>query len=422
MKTQAIGAAFAAGISRPDARRIRRLATIAARHGGRVWLVGGPLRDLLLGRRLTDLDLAIDGAVQRIARAVAREFAGAVRWHPRFSTATVSFPGGHLDLAATRTETYAAPGALPRVARGSIEEDLARRDFSVNAMALEILPRGHGDLIDPFDARADLRSGTLRVLHEGSFADDPTRAFRAARFAVRFGFRVERATLAWMRASIARGEPSMLSGERVAAEIRRALNEPRPGAVFGLLARWKLGPAWDAAGSPSTAGLTRLRYANARLRSLQTPSDDDTALKLGVTFHDLSRIRRTRIANRLRVKRSERRFLVDAPDRAREIRKRLRRASGRHDVGALCLAGETDALVLAALLAGAADFAKLRRGFRRARQAVLRIDGHDLLRAGVPRGAGLARGLAAARRACLAGRATTRAAQLEAALRELRET
>ena len=182
MKIASIDRALARGIAPPDARRMRRVAVIAARHGRRVWLVGGPLRDLLLDRPVAVFDLAIDGAVQQIGRSVARELEGGFRWHPRFSTATITFDGGHLDLAATRTETYAAPAALPRVRPGGIEKDLARRDFSVNAMALEIRPHGHGPLIDPFAGRSDLRSGTLRVLHECSFADDPTRIFRAARF------------------------------------------------------------------------------------------------------------------------------------------------------------------------------------------------------------------------------------------------
>ena len=204
MKAPSIDRALARGITAADARRMRRVATIAARHGRRVWLVGGPVRDLLLGRPVADLDLAVDGAVQRIGRAVAREFQAGFRWHPRFLTAVISFNAGHLDLAATRTETYAAPAALPCVRPAGIDADLARRDFSVNAMALEIHPRGHGPLIDPFAGSSDLLSGTLRVLHGRSFADDPTRAFRAARFAVRFGFRLDRTTLGGLRESVAR--------------------------------------------------------------------------------------------------------------------------------------------------------------------------------------------------------------------------
>lgn len=422
MKIASIDRALARGIAAPDARRMRRVAVIAARHGRRLWLVGGPLRDVLLGRPVTDLDLAIDGAVQQIGRSVARELEGGFRWHPRFSTAVITFDGGHLDLAATRTETYAAPAVLPRVRPGGIEEDLARRDFSVNAMALEIRPHGHGPLIDPFAGRSDLRSGTLRVLHEGSFSDDPTRIFRAARFAVRFGFRIDRATLGQLRASVACGEPRRLSGERVAAELRRALKEPRPDAVLALLARWKLGDAWDAAVGPTASGLGRLRYANTRLRSLARGSDSEVALLLACTFHDLTQPQRERIADRLRLRRAERRLLVFGPERVREILSRLRCASGRLAVDLVCLDANEEALVLAGLLGDAPGFAKLRGWWRRTGETRLLIDGHDLRHAGVAQGPGLARGLRAARCAWLGGRASSRRAQLEAALRAARRT
>jgi len=357
---------LARGISPQDARRMHRVAAIAARRGRRVWLVGGPVRDLLLGREISDIDLAIDGAVEEIGRAVASESGAGFRWHPRFSTAVISFEDGHLDLAATRTETYAAPAALPRVRPGGIEEDLARRDFSVNAMALEIRPRGHGALIDPLAGRADLQTGTLRVLHERSFADDPTRAFRAARFAVRFGFRVERTTLGRLRASVARGEPCRLSGERVAAELRRALGEPRPAAVLALLARWNLGDAWGAAGSPTTSGLGRLRHANARLRLFRLATREEVALRFACAFHDLPRSQREQIADRLRVRRVERRFLVPGSERAGEILNRLRHASGRLAVARLCLDSDVHLLVLAGLLADGEGFRKLRRWWQRA--------------------------------------------------------
>jgi tRNA nucleotidyltransferase (CCA-adding enzyme) len=340
---------------------MHRVAVIAARHGRRVWLVGGPVRDLLLGREIIDLDLAVDGAVQEIGLAAAREFGGEFRWHPRFLTSTISFAGGHLDLAGTRTETYSAAAVLPRVRPGKIDADLARRDFSINAMALEIRPRGYGELIDPFGGRSDLRSGALRVLHDDSFSDDPTRGFRAARFAARFGFHTDRTTARLLRASVARGDPQLLSGERVAAELRRALNEQRPAAVLALLGRWRLGAAWGAPESPTTNGLGRLRYAGARLKSFRLDTREEVALRLACAFHDLPRQQRERIAERLRVRRIERRFLVRGPEQAREILKRLRDASGRVAVSRVCRNANAHFLTLAGLLADASGFGKLRR-------------------------------------------------------------
>jgi tRNA nucleotidyltransferase (CCA-adding enzyme) len=340
---------------------MHRVAVIAARHGRRVWLVGGPLRDLLLGREIIDLDLAVDGAVQEIGLAAAKEFDGEFRWHPRFLTSTISFAGGHLDLAGTRTETYSAAAVLPRVRPGKIDADLARRDFSINAMALEIRPRGYGELIDPFDGRSDLRSGTLRVLHDDSFSDDPTRGFRAARFMARLGFRVDRATARLLRVSVARGDEQRLSGERVAAELRRALSEDRPAAVLALLRRYKLGAAWGVPESPTTTGLGRLRYANTRMRPFGLGAREALALRLACAFHDLPRPQREHIAERLRVRRIERRFLVPGPEQAREILNRLGDASGRVAVSRVCGNANAHFLTLAGLLADASGFGKLRR-------------------------------------------------------------
>jgi tRNA nucleotidyltransferase/poly(A) polymerase len=149
----------------------------AALDGERAYLVGGAVRDLLLGAEHPDLDLAVEGDAVELARRLGAEPVA----HERFSTATVDLDGVRVDLARTRAETYPHPGALPEVEPAPLERDLARRDFTVNAMALPL--DGRGQLVDPHGGRVDLRAGLLRVLHPGSFADDPTRALRAARYA-----------------------------------------------------------------------------------------------------------------------------------------------------------------------------------------------------------------------------------------------
>src|SRR5512134_2481200 len=146
------------------------------------YLVGGAVRDLLLGRTRTDLDLAVDGDVGAIARALGED----VTTHERFGTATVRVGDLVVDLARSRAESYERPGALPAVTSAPIAEDLARRDFTINAMAVPLT--GKAELIDPYGGLEDLRVGVLRVLHERSFVDDPTRALRAARYAARFHF------------------------------------------------------------------------------------------------------------------------------------------------------------------------------------------------------------------------------------------
>ena len=161
----------------PGLDRVREAAA-----GTATYLVGGAVRDLLLGRDRTDLDIAVEGD----AAAVGRRLGGEVRTHERFATATVHTAGLELDLATSRSESYPEPGALPEIQPATLSEDLARRDFTLNAMAVPLA--GDPELIDPHGGLEDLERGALRVLHDGSFVDDPTRALRAARYAARYGF------------------------------------------------------------------------------------------------------------------------------------------------------------------------------------------------------------------------------------------
>src|SRR3954452_22209108 len=143
--------------------------TREAAAGTPIYLVGGAVRDLLLGQERTDLDIAVEGD----ASALGRRLGGEIRTHERFATATVHTDGLELDLATARSESYPEPGALPEVRPATLTDDLARRDFTLNAMAVPLA--GDPELIDPHGGLADLERGTLRVLHERSFVDDPTR-------------------------------------------------------------------------------------------------------------------------------------------------------------------------------------------------------------------------------------------------------
>src|SRR5512135_17462 len=179
-----------AALAEPDWILLQRLAEIAAQAGMSLYIVGGPVRDCLLRRAVTDLDLTTEGDAHSLARTIARELDGAWKKFDRFGTAKLRLPGrdSPIDLATTRTETYARPGALPAVTRGTIETDLIRRDFTINAMAIRLDGEQRGALIDLHGGENDLYSGILRVLHERSFQDDPTRLFRGARFEQRFHF------------------------------------------------------------------------------------------------------------------------------------------------------------------------------------------------------------------------------------------
>ena len=195
-----------------------------------IYLVGGAVRDLLLGWPRGDIDVVVEGD----AREVARELGGEIVEHERFATARVRLGELEIDLASARAETYAHPGALPDVSPAGIEEDLARRDFSINAMAIRL--RGAPDLIDPHDGRGDLGRRLLRVLHERSFLDDPTRAVRAARYAVRFGFELEARTAELLRDS----DLGSVSGDRRRAELLKLAAEHDAASGFELLSRWGL--------------------------------------------------------------------------------------------------------------------------------------------------------------------------------------
>ncbi len=184
------------------------------------WLVGGAVRDLLLGVEPHELDVAVEGDVDALAAALG----GEVRRHERFGTATIVADGCSYDLARTRTERYASPGALPDVEPAGLDDDLHRRDFTVNAIAL----RAGGEVRAAPHALEDLAAGRLRVLHDASFADDPTRLWRLVRYAVRLGFLPEERTDRLAHEAVRGGALRTVSGDRLGNELRLALREPRP--------------------------------------------------------------------------------------------------------------------------------------------------------------------------------------------------
>ncbi len=207
-------------------RALESLIRLAGERGLPLYLVGGPVRDLLLGAATLDLDLAVEGDAPSLARELAAALGARCVGHAAFLTATVRGEGFALDLAAARSETYEHPGALPRVHPASIAEDMRRRDFTINAMALPLTGSQRGELLDPCGGRADLEAGLVRVLHERSFVDDATRILRAARYELRFGFRLEERTQAWLRRDAAYLET--ISGARVRQELSRLLQEREP--------------------------------------------------------------------------------------------------------------------------------------------------------------------------------------------------
>ncbi|HEY1834701.1 MAG TPA: hypothetical protein VGG08_09710 [Solirubrobacteraceae bacterium] len=193
---------------------------------GEMALVGGAVRDLLLERQPRELDVVADGeGAERLASELARQLGGEVSRHERFGTASVSWADGRIDVATRRAESYAQPGALPEVRPGTREQDLQRRDFTINALELLLAERR---LVGVAGALEDLDGEWLRVLHARSFLDDPTRLLRLARYQARLRFQVEPQTLDLARQAITAGALRTVSGARVGAELRLALGENDP--------------------------------------------------------------------------------------------------------------------------------------------------------------------------------------------------
>jgi len=215
---------------------LERAGERAERAGVSAYVVGGFVRDLLLGRPNLDLDLVIEGDGIAYARALAAEVHAAVKAHDRFGTAVLLFPDGFkLDVATARTEYYEYPTALPTVERSSIKKDLYRRDFTINTLSIR-LNAGHlGDLIDFYGGQRDLKEKTIRVLHSLSFVEDPTRVFRAIRFEHRFGFRLGKETLTLIKGAVKMDLFHRLSASRLLEELILLFSEEEPRKAIARL-------------------------------------------------------------------------------------------------------------------------------------------------------------------------------------------
>ena len=334
-----------------------------------VYLVGGAVRDLLRGRGRSDIDLVVVGD----AAALAARLGAETIEHQRFATAKVRLKGHEVDVATARIETYPSPGALPEVVpAAAIEPDLARRDFTINAMAVPL--RGKPELIDPHGGRSDLESGQLRILHPRSFVDDPTRALRAARYAARFGFELERETGALLRDA----DLDSVSTDRRQAELLRIAAEPDAARAFELLAEWDLV-------EPRSGGIELV----ARV----------TALLSAPPWSEVAQRDRAVLAAALGPPSREKELATTRPARPSE---------------AVRLARSHDPLEL--VLARALGAEWLDRYLEEWDAVRLEIDGSDLIAAGIEEGPALGRGLAAALREKLDGEIAGREQELEAAL------
>jgi tRNA nucleotidyltransferase (CCA-adding enzyme) len=369
------------------------------------WLVGGAVRDLLLGAHAVDLDVAIEGDARAVARELAGRLGGDAVEHERFGTATVRAGELTVDLATTRRESYAQPGALPDIEPAPLDDDLARRDFTINSMAAS-LPSG--ELRDPHHGRTDLEAGVIRVLHPESFADDPTRLLRAVRYEARFGFRMDAQTEQLAREAIAGDALSTVSGARIRDELLDALNEAAVASAVARMADLGLDRALspllggarpeDVAAAAEAAAARGGQRRFAALAALIAPDPDDLAGWIG----DLN------------LRAEDRDAVLHAARKGPQLVRSLEPVLPDSALHALlhCELPET----LGVAVALGARHEPIDRYLEHLSGAGLEITGDDLRAAGVPEGPAIGRALRDTLKRKLDGEVGGRDAELELAL------
>ena len=205
---------------------LNRITEFFAKLNCHAYLVGGYVRDLTMGRRHIDIDVVVEGDATKAARGLNLELKGKLCIHKEFGTASITTNNERIDLASARVEKYQSPGELPHVYPSTITEDLNRRDFTINAIAMSISKENFGEISDPFNGLQDIKEGLIRVLHKNSFIDDPTRIFRCLRYKNRFGFKIEPETKLLIREAVAKDMINRLTGQRILNELFLIFAEP----------------------------------------------------------------------------------------------------------------------------------------------------------------------------------------------------
>jgi tRNA nucleotidyltransferase (CCA-adding enzyme) len=386
---------------------------VAAAQGARAFVAGGLVRDAWRGAATTgDLDVVVEGDGPAVARALADALRGTLVEHERFLTASVRAPGhGRIDVATARSERYDSPGALPRVLPASIGLDLQRRDFAVNAMAVEVTSDAW-ELLDPFGGLADLERRRLRILHPLSFVEDPTRMLRGARYAARLDLRPDAWTARCQALALRLAPYPALSGQRIAADLERLLDEPTGATALAIFARGGvprlLDPRWRETRGTSArlaAAPATLTWARAHrvarpivVAALALAADQPPAVvaamtgRLGLSGEPLTELRRA---------------LAETAALARRV------VDGVPSAAARALRAASPAALVALHLAGGAarERAEWWRADGRGVEPIL--GGDEVIALGVARGPAVAAALTALRDARLDGRVVDRASEID---------
>jgi tRNA nucleotidyltransferase (CCA-adding enzyme) len=376
-------------------------------------LVGGAVRDLLRGADPVDVDIAVEGDARSAARAVADRLGSGAREYERFGTATVETAQGTYNFASTRQESYDSPGELPRVSPASLDADLRRRDFSINAMALGLTGDDLGHLYDPCDGVADMEHRVIRVLHEHSFLDDPTRLLRAVRYATRLGFELDSETERLAREAVAADALSTVSGARIRDELMDLLRETDAPSGIERMRDLEIHSALHPELDPdpelgASAALGAAASGADRGVSALAALVESAPEELDLWLADLH------------LQAEER----DAAARAARVAPRIAMALREHEhtpSELRALLGREPLEALALALALRAPSEAILKWVTDLRGVGLEISGADLLEAGVPEGPDIGRALEETLRRKLDGLVSGRDEELEIALLLARE-
>ena len=379
---------------------LKVIGEIAPGQGKDLYLVGGVVRDLLLERPSQDLDLVVDGDAIQLARKVTSAIPGKITVHDRFGTAKIQYPDFSLDLTTARAEHYRRPGALPTVRPGTIRDDLFRRDFTINAMAVRLTPPGYGELLDLYGGLDDLKNKLVRILHDQSFTDDATRIWRALRYQQRLNFQMEGSTLSLLKRDIPM--LSTVSGDRIRYELECVFGEAEPenvlrrAADLGILKKLH----------PNLTGNEGLEEAFRRARELNEPKLPAFGLYLAILAGNLNPQEAEQFITYLRLPKPTAQTVRDSINlkvRLPELKKVALKPSRVYQL----LSGyTTTALTASALTAPPEAKAHIDRFLDRYRYVRPALNGNDLIALGITPGPRIKETLARLRAAKLDGEVT----------------
>jgi len=381
---------------------------VAASQRQNLYLVGGVVRDLLLGRTNLDLDLVVEGDAIALAMRLAQITQGKVTIHTRFQTANLRWDNWSVDLATARSETYTRPGALPTVEPGSLDTDLFRRDFTINTMAIELVPSRWGRLIDLYEGRNDLKKGLIRILHENSFSDDATRIWRALRYEQRLDFKLEPDTLRLLKQNIAMLDT--ISADRIRHELELVLKEELPEKFIrradelGVLAQLH----------PSLKGDDWLSRKFEEARKASSPDSPSVELYLALLVFRLSDKETEEFIQKLRLRKSHAQTLRDGISLKASLKALTKPALAPSRIYHL-LHGLSPSALTANYLATDSPMAQqhIHLFLTKLRYAKPALTGNDLQKLGIPPGPRMKEILARLHQARLDGKVTSKQGEME---------